>query len=709
MAVDHYALCPCGSGKKLKFCCADLAGEIEKIHRMIDGDQPRAALRHVEQTLATHPGRASLLDLKAILELSLGEFDAARQTIEQFVSAHPNSATAHACHALSLSEQGRDSRAAAAALQRAFDLIDHEMPQRVFEAIGAVGQALLAAGHIVAAQAHLWFNAAIASEDDTRAREILVDLNHYSRLPLLLRDQLVLRSWPEGTPWRDEAEKATRLSSLGNWMKAVEVLDQLGQKYGAEPALVYNRALLGGWLADDRALVAGMHAYAQMDVPLDDAVEAEAVAQLLDTDLQEEELDYVRQVYDVADLDGILGRLASDRRVQSIEMPPANAADSDQPRPRQSCVLYDRPMPTSGVGLSRGDLPRLVGVIAIYGRQTDRGERLELMVDKGPAFEASTSALKEIVGNTLGNLVEEQLVDKVSPIELALDSRCYFPRDTPPEVRRRLLAEERHAAIVERWPDVPQRVLGGVTPRDASTDKNLRIALIAAVFILEQDGNSNRDQGALAELRATLGLPQPEQIDPADHDVRRLPLTRVPRLKLDSVSDDDLVHLYRRAVLVGAQLAILYLAQEVVRRPSLAGSIPPHEAYRLMIAAESDLDRALALIDEARQVTDAAGKSTAEWDLTELKLHLATGNDQRAKSALELVVQKHGHDPQVLEVVYQILHQAGIVMPAEAPLVSQDGLSPAAVGTATESAAGRIWTPDSDRPAGGKSPIWTPS
>ena len=77
MAVDPYALCPCGSGKKLKFCCGDLAGEIEKIHRMIEGDQPRAALRHVEQSLAKNPGRASLLDLKAALELSLGEIDAA--------------------------------------------------------------------------------------------------------------------------------------------------------------------------------------------------------------------------------------------------------------------------------------------------------------------------------------------------------------------------------------------------------------------------------------------------------------------------------------------------------------------------------------------------------------------------------------------------------------------------------------------------------
>src|SRR5262245_23812347 len=121
MPVDPYALCPCGSGKKLKFCCGDLAGEIEKIHRMIEGDQPRAALRHVEQTLAKNPGRASLLDLKAALELSLEEIDAARVTIKEFVAKNPDSATAQACQALLQADTG-EAPAAVHSLQRAIEL-----------------------------------------------------------------------------------------------------------------------------------------------------------------------------------------------------------------------------------------------------------------------------------------------------------------------------------------------------------------------------------------------------------------------------------------------------------------------------------------------------------------------------------------------------------------------------------------------------------
>src|SRR5205085_724259 len=144
MAVDPYAMCPCGSGKKLKFCCSDLVGEIEKIHRMIEGEQPRAALRHVEQTLATHPGQASLLDLKATLEMSLGEMDAARKTVAEFVAANRDSATAYACEAILFAEDDKP-RDAVDSLQRALALVEREMPLRVFEALGAVGGALLEA------------------------------------------------------------------------------------------------------------------------------------------------------------------------------------------------------------------------------------------------------------------------------------------------------------------------------------------------------------------------------------------------------------------------------------------------------------------------------------------------------------------------------------------------------------------------------------
>ncbi len=713
MAIDPYALCPCGSGKKLKFCCSDVVNDIEKIHRMIEGEQPKAALRHVEQTLASHPKQASLLDLKASLELSLGELDAARKTVEDFVDAHPDSPSAHACRALFLSETG-EARAAAASLQRALALVERDMPQRVFEAIGAVGGALLEAGHVLAAQAHLWLHANIAPKGDTRAYEALIGLNHYSGLPLLLRDQIRLRPWPEGAPWTNEASQASILSDHGKWQDAVGIIDRLGQRYGADPTLVFNRALLGGWLADDRSLVAGLHAYAQLEVSLDDAVEAEAIAQLLDPDQKEQQLDTVKQTYAVTDQDALVGRLAADRRIQHLHLDPSSFAQSDEPPPRHTYALLDKPMPESGTDLTRERVPRLVGIMAVYGRQTDRPERLEITLDQGPAFDAGVAAIKDIGGEMLGELSEEQVIGSVSPTEQALNWRWHMPRDTPPDVRRRLLAEERRVVLLERWPSLPRPSLGGKTPRQAAGDPQLRTPLMAAVLILEQGTGTGRDAQTIAQLRQELNLPQPEPIEPIEpvgQSVSSLPLVRIPRLKMESVSDDDLVQLYRRAVLAGGQAAIVHLAQEAVRRPSLAKRIPPVEAYQRLIAAETEPDRALALIGEARDKSRAAGESTATWDLAELELHITGGNAEEAKELLARIERDHLDDPQVATALYRLLYETGVIPPDALPMQAppQEESPMAAAAGSAPPPAGRIWTPDSERPAGAKSTLWTPS
>jgi tetratricopeptide (TPR) repeat protein len=711
MAIDPYAMCPCGSGKKLKFCCSDVVGEIEKIHRMIEGEQPRAALRHAEQTLAAHPGRASVLDLKASLELSLGELDAARKTIDEFLKANPDSPTAYACQALLLAEE-RQSRPAIEALQKALAMVEREMPLRVYEAFGAVGGAALEEGHVLAAQAHLWLHAALAPKEDARAREVLAALNHYSGLPLLLRDQLRFRPWPADAPWKSEAEKASRLADYGKWQQAVGMIDRLGAKHGADPTLVFNRALLGGWLADDRALVAGLHAFAQLDVPHDDAVEAEAVAQLLDADLKEPRLDSVIQTYAINDLDGLVARLISDKRLQPLEMDPEMFADRDQPRPRNTYALLDRPLPESGADLTRDTVPRLAGVLAIYGRQTDRPERLELTIDKGPAFDESVKALKEIGGETLGDVADEKVIGTVSRTELALNWRWHMPRDTPAELRRQLVEEERRTAIVERWPALAQPALQGKTAQEAASVSELRIPLEASVLVLEQGSNSDRDVESVAELRRNLGLPQPEPIDASGQSISGLPLVRMSRLKMETVSDDDLSILYRRAILVGAQAALLQIAREAVGRPSIADKIPSADAFQRLIAAERDPQKALALIQEAREKTQSSSKSTAAWDLAELELHIASNNVEEAKTLLARIERDHRDDPQVAAALYQLLYETGVI-PDQAAMQSQRHMhthepAPAMAAAAPEPAS-KIWTPDSDRPSGGKSALWTPS
>jgi hypothetical protein len=367
-------------------------------------------------------------------------------------------------------------------------------------------------------------------------------------------------------------------------------------------------------------------------------------------------------------------------------------------------------MPESGADLTGDAVPRLVAILAIFGRQTDRPEQLQLTADKGPEFDSAIHKLKEIASNSLGDMVEEKVVGHISPTEQALNLRWQFPRDTPADVRRRLLGEERRAAIVERWPNLPRPALGGKTPREAAGDAVLRVPLMAAVLILEQGSGTGRDGDAIAQLRRELRLPQPEPIDPGGDSVSGMRLSRVPRLNMDLVSDDDLVQLYRRSLMTAATAAIACLAQEAVRRPSLAGRIPPNEAYQRWIATERDPDRAKELIEAAKERSRSAGESTAAWDLAELELHLTSGNADEAKATLARIEREHLDDPQVAAALYQLLYQTGAIRPGDVPPPPDVDEEPlAAVASGPEPTESRIWTPDSDRPSGGKSTLWTPS
>ena len=64
MTIDPYSLCPGGSGQKVKFCCGALIDELNKLDKMVEGEQFAAAVDRLDVLLQTHAGNESLLALK---------------------------------------------------------------------------------------------------------------------------------------------------------------------------------------------------------------------------------------------------------------------------------------------------------------------------------------------------------------------------------------------------------------------------------------------------------------------------------------------------------------------------------------------------------------------------------------------------------------------------------------------------------------------
>ena len=250
MPIDVYTLCPGGTGKRIKFCCKDLVGELNQIDGMIEGDQYQAALAKIDQLLATKPDRACLLELKAQLLSATEQHAALPAVVERYLAHHPANPVALAEQALLLSEE-KGGVAAMAVLQQALSACQEGFPHRVYEAMGVVARALLAEGQIVAGRA-LFYLQTVIEREDQQPVEAIVQLNGSPQIPLLLKDDPLLKSPPADAPWAGQYKAAIDQVGMGRWQMAAQIIGQIIPNVPNAPVLWHNLATLRAWSADNQ-------------------------------------------------------------------------------------------------------------------------------------------------------------------------------------------------------------------------------------------------------------------------------------------------------------------------------------------------------------------------------------------------------------------------------------------------------------------------
>jgi hypothetical protein len=699
MPLDPYQLCPCGSGKKLKFCCHELSGEIEKIHRKLDGDQQHAALRQIDTLLAKYPQRASLLDLKGVIELQLGNVEAARQAAQQIIDAEPTSPVGNALLAQVLCVQQQPNEAIAA-LQTALEHTSQDIPTRVYEAVGTTGHALLMAGELHAAREHLWFYQALSGAHETQAIDLIVRMNRMDGMPLAVRQRRTLRPFADDHPLASVMNPICKLAANGLWRKAAAMCDEVLPDHLDQPQFIYNRALLSGCLGDTKNLVAGLRLYARQNVPYADAIEAEALACMLDESLSKFARKAVRLTWTVSDEDNCFERLNDHACTYQYDGGPEKA---DEPPPRVSHGLLDRPAVQASDDLQPQDLPLIVGLISLFGRQTDRPSRVEVTTDH-----TDLDTIRELVASILGDgqLGEptiDELPDDIS--SSAIRWRWHFPPGISHSHRRKLVNAERRRRLLEVWPDEPHHWLMGKTPREAAADPAMQLVVDAGVLSIEHSVLDIEDLSVIDQMRAQLGLPRfdPNEID--SNDPALVLVSRLPRIDLSTFSDEQLVRLLHRSSIDGAELSMWRVGDELLRRQS---PLITANMYEQLFSIEQSDQAALDLLDQARRWSTEHNKPLGRWDLLELQHHLFTRNTAEVKRLINHIPQAHSGDAQVMEQYFELLAILGFTNRPDSTPTRRD--TPAARPIASEAADGSspIWTPEGTPTGEASQKLWLP-
>jgi len=706
MPLDLYALCPGGTGKRLKFCCKDLVGELEQLDRMLQGDQHLAALQKIEVLEKAHPDRACLMEIKAQLLRALEKFDELEALVPRFVALHPTNAVALSERAMVVAEN-ESGLAGMNALQDAVEACTEGFPSRVYDAIAYVAAALLDDGQIIAARA-LYFLQSVVRRDAAEPVETIMRLNASPQIPLLLKDDSTLHPRPDDAPWAADFDAAMQAVARGQWRKAAAVFEQLAQREPNSPLLWRNLATLRSWLGDSAAAAAALAHYAGLDVPTEDAADARAIAMLMSPDPLGDNVDALAITYPLGDVDEALHALAAAGDVVMQPVDPATV-QAEGPPPKSYCVFLDRAkLPDNTLDLTDQNVPHVLAQGLLYGRETDKGARLELPALTAPRWEQLRPRLEQIVPP--GGPVETRVVGQLSRTRDVIRADWYLPRGVAPELLTDFLKKMQTAAILEGWTQLPLGALGGQSAGQAAADSAQRIALLAVIRVLEswwETGNEPFD-GNL--LRAKLELPQLGPIDPQTVPFAEMPLGRLHRLEVEKLADQSLLIVYHRAVAFQVHDALLRLSQELVSRKELKAESEKANAYRYLVEIEPDSQRVLELIEEGRKITEAAGKSNVSWDFLEINIRLARQEVQEFGRLVQHIRAQHAQEPGVSEALFQLLVELGLLRPDGTPTatmrrpVTDPLLTPG--GSAPE--PGKIWTPESETGGSGGGRLWTP-
>ncbi|MEC9094015.1 MAG: hypothetical protein VX438_15000, partial [Planctomycetota bacterium] len=604
MTIDQYQLCPCGSNKKVKFCCSrDVLPEINKVLKALQGNQRVAALDYVNHAIDKNGDEDCLLNIKTNILLQLGEDEKARETAKQVLKKNPDNPIALANHGL-LDASAGELDNAVDKLQQCLDLIEDNVPFSVIEAIKIVGVTLLHSGRVTAGRSHLLLYQGFHPESDEQVSKLISQTFMSPKIPVLLKVENPIVHAPQDAPWKEKSDQANTLGSRGRWLTAIETLQDVDEEFPDQPIVRKNLAIYQNCLGTPEDMAEAWSDYAHTPgVDFEDAVEAEAFAQLVDPDLEAELLDVVSIAFAVPSIDQLIETLTADKRCDTVPVKDEQF-DNDQPKPKASYLIFDRERPETSESLTRETVPNVCCQIFVFGKQTDREARIQIVTTKNDDFEQKIEAAKTVLGDLIGEEGETEVVSNVTRLSDTLTWDWQFPADTPRELQTTLLNEQRRQIMLEKWPKLAQPSLGGKTPEEVIDQDKYQIALAASVLLLELSTDHQISmQVELDDLRMQLKIPARKIFEASDFEnLNEISAVRLGQINFAGMDDDSLVSLFQRAGITASYKALSNICNEILKRDSLEEKIDKTSVYLMLARMQPELEDAVQLIQQARNL-----------------------------------------------------------------------------------------------------------
>lgn len=716
MSIDSYAICPCGSGKKIKFCkCKDSVHELDRVLTMIEGGQLVPALDRLASVLDQHPDAAWALAVRGRLLMDLREYSALAENAERFSRLQPSNPlalTQNAAAAMFSQDLGKATELMLEALTESGQNVD----SFVLDVASLLSYGL--AGNGILLTARMYATLAFVSEGyegSKIAANVLQQINHDPVVNLLAKVMPESIPRPDDVDWAERFDEAALLLANNKIALAENKLESLRRIAPSQPAVLSGLLTCALWRGDYEKQIEVLNKLSQCEsLAADERARYLATSFVVGPDSDAISVEKRSLKADIESLDETIMALTSHARFADL---PAEFLQQlkgeSEVGPRAAFQLLDRDPPTvDGIPSDLAQVPESIGLVTLYGRETDRSARVEV-VGITAHFEQTA---REQLGLALPGLHFESEHEGKLPLHYEAMIQPGGLKITDANAFDKLQRDLFQARAVGKLSEAAIPLLDHQSLRETAGDDSKWLQRAAVIRYIEgEDALLARDEQLIERLCEIGGRPAPEEIRPGGDEVENIPAYDLNRIDPALVDTENLIYLIQRAqqvsaTKIGRRASRRVLEMDLAGQDQIAGA--KLLAYSFLMQAATGTDQAIENLEAAKAYAKSQSISTASLLLAEVPLRLRAGDGEKFQECVQTLAREHGQDPEVMGRLQQLLMELGLVRPDGSPAQGPRGAAPAG-------RDGGMWTPGgadappaggSSQPAGGSSqPAAAPS
>lgn len=648
MEIDQYAFCPCGSGKKFKWCCQGLYAEIERAYTQLEQGQKDTALKIMGDLTRAHATNPEAWGQQAQILLALGKREEGEASLQKALDINPGYPFGLLLQARLRAEEGELGGALILA-RRAAEAYHPEALDYLAQVFGLIFQIEMQRQRPLAAHAALRILVRCQPGDQELRDLYEGHFGKSSPLPVSACQVLDLQH-PSGslvTERRQAWDDVLKVIETPRLQSLVAAFDRLTQEDASDKAAWFNLGVAQSWLGENRKALDAFDRYLDLESDEEKLTLAGTLQEILrcgqglenDADYKQYATDY--QLRDPQPVIAVLQGWGNAGRLI--------VQQNEEQRSIAAMVLeVEAPAVLTGTGggpqnkrLS-GYLVLAGGMLRIWGPHEDAYQRMRQEIQE-KAGEAVVERGSHVGPATFGDVVSAALL---FPDPVANQA----PNEQ--DVKRQIL-DNAARYFEEEWIHQPLRSLAGNTPLDGVGHPLYRKKLLGIIRFLGECAA----KGALAEydfgrLRHKLGLgAAPATPTAGETDGRRniaaMNAADLSNLQAGDLSEEDLEQAYQAAAKLDARELAANFVKTLIERP-VADSARPRDRFSYFAfliqqdLGDGKLDEAVDHVNEGEkqdcEFND--GRRRNDYELRRAQIHVKRKEPDQAFDVFARLIER---------------------------------------------------------------------